>query len=165
MYEIKIRSWLKSDFTVVRKILLQTWLETYSFIPEEDIHFHFEKFYNEAKLNILYTDPHTQCFISELDEAPVGWMKLFNNVSQKRFYVSSLYVLPKFQGYGLGKRLMSKAEEIASSKHYDRIWLGVMKENKKALNWYEKQGFDFIEEEPFQMGKTTVMHLIGYKLL
>lgn len=165
MYEIKIRSWLKSDFTVVRKILLQTWLETYSFIPEEDIRFHFEKFYNEDKLNLLFIDPHTQCFISELDEISVGWIKLFNNVSQNRFYVSSLYVLPKFQGYGVGTKLMDKAEEIAKSKNYDHIWLGVMNENKKALNWYQKQGFNFIEEEPFQMGKTTVMHLIGYKLL
>lgn len=165
MSEIKIRKWMKSDFKSVRKILLQTWLKTYSFIPEKDLHIHFEKFYNEAKLNILYTDPYTQCFISELNGTPAGWMKLLNNVSQKRFYVSSLYVLPEFQGFGIGKALMNKADETARSKNYDRIWIGVMSENKRALNWYTKQGFIFPEEEPFQMGNTTVMHLIGYKLI
>lgn len=163
MSEIKIRSWSRNDFAIVRKILLQTWLATYSFIPEEDIRFHLEKFYSEEKLNLLYNDPNTQCFISEDAGSPVGWMKLFDNKSQKRFYVSSLYVLPEFQGYGIGKLLMNKAEEIAKSKKYDKIWLGVMSDNKNALKWYEKHGFYFPEEEPFQMGNTRVMHLIGYK--
>lgn len=165
MPQTKIRSWLKSDFKTVRKILTETWLDTYSFIPEEDILFHLDKFYSEEKLNILFIDPYTHCFITESDGLSSGWMKLYDNKSQKRFYVSSLYVLPQFQGSGIGKILMNKAEEIARQKGYDRIWLGVMKDNIKALEWYKKIGFNFVEEEPFQMGKTVVMHLIGYKLI
>lgn len=165
MSQIKIRSWYKSDFKTVKKILSETWADTYSFIPEEDISFYLEKFYGEEKLNILFIDPNTQCFIPEFDGISVGWMKLYDNKSQKRFYVSSLYVLPKYQGCGIGKNLMNKAEEIARQKGYDRIWLGVMKENIKALEWYKKNCFNFVEEAPFQMGKTEVMHLIGYKLI
>lgn len=165
MPQIIIRTWLKSDFKAVRKILSETWLDTYRFIPDDDILSHLEKYYSEEKLNILFLDPYTQCFISESDGIPSGWMKLYDNKSQKRFYISSLYVLPKFQGFGIGKHLMNKAEEIAKQKNYDRIWLGVMKDNVKALEWYKKNNFYFDEEEPFQMGKTVVMHLIGYKLI
>lgn len=165
MPQIKIRRWSKSDFKTVRKILADTWLDTYSFIPEEDILFYLDKFYSEEKLAILFIDPYSQCFISEFDEIPAAWMKLYDNKSQERLYVSSLYVLPQFQGFGIGKLLISNAAEVAKQKSYDRIWLGVMKDNNKALVWYNKIGFNFIEEEPFQMGKTVVTHLIGYKLI
>jgi hypothetical protein len=40
-----------------------------------------------------------------------------------------------------------------------------MKQNIKALEWYKNLGFVFVEEEPFQMGLTGVMHLIGYKTI
>ena len=103
--------------------------------------------------------------IAEINSKPIGWMKLFEDQINKRFYVSSLYVLPGFQGYGIGKKLLNKAYDIAKQKHYDRVWLGVMNKNVKALEWYKNIGFVFIEEDPFQMGSTEVMHLIGYKLI
>ncbi|MEJ5261664.1 MAG: GNAT family N-acetyltransferase [Ignavibacterium sp.] len=165
MQNFSIREWSVEDFAAVRKILLETWLDTYTFIPEEDIRYHLEKFYSIEKLQQLSIDPNTVCFIAEVDKKPVGWMKLYDNEDQKRFYISSLYVLPAFQGYGIGKKLLEKAQSIARKKKYDRVWLGVMKDNYKALMWYEKNDFHFVEEEPFQMGKTTVIHLIGYKLI
>lgn len=165
MRNILIKDWSEKDFSTVRKILLETWFNTYTFIPEEDIRFHLEKFYTIEKLQQLYTDSNTNCFMAEVNENPIGWMKLYNNEDQKRFYVSSHYVLPDYQGFGIGRKLLEAAESLAGKMNYDRIWLGVMKDNIKALNWYKKIGFYFIEEEPFQMGKTIVIHLIGYKLI
>jgi len=82
-----------------------------------------------------------------------------------KFFISSLYVLPELQGYGIGKKLLVKAEEIAAKLKYEKVWLGVMKDNVKALEWYKKIGFQFVEEEPFKMGDTEVLHLIGYKVI
>ena len=92
-------------------------------------------------------------------------MKLFNDEMADKFFISSLYVLPEFQGYGIGKKLLLQAEEIAAKLKHDKVWLGVMKDNIKALEWYRKIGFQFVEEEPFKMGETEVMHLIGYKVI
>lgn len=165
MRNILIRNWSEKDFSAVRKILLETWLNTYTFIPEEDIRSHLEKFYKIEKLYQLYTDSNTNCFIAEINESPIGWMKLYTNEDEKRFYVSSLYILPDHQGCGIGRKFLEVAESLAGKMYYDKIWLGVMKDNNKALNWYKKIGFNFIEEEPFQMGNTSVIHLIGYKLV
>jgi len=165
MKNVLIRNWCEKDFPAVRKILLETWLDTYTFIPEEDIRFHLEKFYSIKKLKQLIVDSNTNCFIAEVNESPIGWMKLYNNEDQKRFYVSSLYILPDYQGYGIGRKFLEAAESLAGKMNYDRIWLGVMKDNIKALNWYKKIGLNFTEEEPFQMGKTSVIHLIGYKVI
>lgn len=163
--EITLRIWTKKDFPIVREILLVTWKDTYAFIPEKDILTHFENYYSEKKLNELYNNANVKGIMAEYENRSIGWMKLFDDYINKRYYISSLYVLPEFQGYGAGKKLFLKGEEFASKLKYDRIWLGVMKDNIKALNWYKNIGFDFIEEEPFKMGGTEVMHLIGYKIL
>jgi ribosomal protein S18 acetylase RimI-like enzyme len=163
--EIIIRYWIKEDFQTVRNILLVTWKDTYNFIPEQDILTHLENYYNEAKLFDLFNNPNVVGILAQVENASAGWMKLYDDYLAKKFYISSLYVLPQFQGYGIGGKLLSKADEIAVKFKYDKVWLGVMKENTKALDWYEKIGFKFVEEEPFKMGETEVIHLIGYKVI
>ncbi len=163
--EINIRNWTKDDFSIVKNILLVTWKDTYSFIPEEDILTHFEKFYSNEKLLELLEDPFSLGIIAEVNSNSAGWMKLFEDKINKKFFISSLYVLPQFQGYGLGKKLLQEAYSVAKDKLYSKVWLGVMKQNVKALEWYKNLGFIFNIEEPFQMGSKEVMHLIGYKVI
>ena len=163
--EITLRNWTKEDFPIVKNILLTTWKNTYSFIPEEDILTHFEKLYSEDRLIEILNDPFSKGIIAEVNSVPAGWLKLFEDLINKKFFVSSLYVLPEYQGFGLGKKLLNEAYRIAKEKHFSKVWLGVMKQNVKSLDWYKNLGFVFDEEEPFQMGKTQVMHLIGYKVI
>ena len=113
----------------------------------------------------ILNDPFSKGIIAEVNSVPVGWLKLFEDLINKKFFVSSLYVLPEYQGFGLGKKLLNEAYRIAKEKHFPKVWLGVMKQNVKSLDWYKNLGFVFDEEEPFQMGKTRVMHLIGYKII
>ncbi|HOJ06905.1 MAG: GNAT family N-acetyltransferase [Ignavibacteriota bacterium] len=161
--EINIREWTKSDFSIVKNILLTTWKDTYSFIPIKDIEKYFYEFYSDDRLKEILIDPFSSGILAEVNSKSVGWMKLFDNYVEKKLFVSSLYVLPKFQGFGIGKKLLNHAYSIAEQKKYNKVWLGVMKQNTKSLEWYIKLGFEFVKEEPFQMGSTSVTHLIGYK--
>ncbi|MFZ1520010.1 MAG: GNAT family N-acetyltransferase [Ignavibacteriaceae bacterium] len=163
--EITIRNWTIEDFSIVKNILLITWKNTYTFIPEEDILSHFEKHYSEDRLIEILNDPFSNGIIAEVNSVPAGWLKLFEDHINKKFFVSSLYVLPDYQGFGLGKKLLNEAYRIAKEKRFSKVWLGVMKQNVKSLEWYKNLGFIFDEEEPFQMGSTQVMHLIGYKVI
>jgi len=162
---INLRNWTKEDFPIVKNILLITWKNTYTFIPEKDILSHFEKHYSEERLIEIFDDPFSNGIIAEVNSVPAGWLKLFEDHINKKFFVSSLYVLPEFQGFGLGKKLLNEAYRIAKEKRFSKVWLGVMKQNVKSLEWYQNLGFIFNEEEPFQMGSTQVMHLIGYKII
>ncbi len=163
--EITIRNWTRDDFSIVKNILLETWKNTYTFIPEKDILSHFEKHYSEDRLIEILNDPFSKGIIAEVNSVPAGWLKLFEDLINKKFFVSSLYVLPEYQGYGIGRKLLEEAYKIAREKHFNKVWLGVMKQNVKSLEWYQNLGFVFDEEEPFQMGSTQVMHLIGYKII
>lgn len=163
--EIKIRNWTRVDFPIVKNILLTTWKNAYTFIPEEDILSHFEKHYSEDRLIEILNDPFSKGIIAEVNSISAGWLKLFEDHINKKFFVSSLYVLPEYQGFGIGKKLLNEAYRIAKEKQFSKVWLGVMKQNEKSLEWYKKIGFVFAEEEPFRMGSTEVMHLIGFKII
>ena len=53
--------------------------------------------------------------------------------------VFALYVLPEYFGKGVGRSLMEAALE--QMKEYPEIRLWVLKENKRAIRFYQKCGF------------------------
>ena len=164
--KIVTRSWQESDLASIRRIIWQSWISTYSsFIPENDLRSYFDTHYTDASLLSMFGDPLTHGFVAEMDDQIAGYVRLFFNRDEKRLYVPSLYFLPEFQGQGMGKRLLEAAEGYAKEKHLDELWIGVMVKNRQALVFYRKVGFQFVREEPFTMGNTTVSHLIGYKKL
>ncbi|OLS21000.1 MAG: Mycothiol acetyltransferase [Candidatus Heimdallarchaeota archaeon LC_3] len=56
-------------------------------------------------------------------------------------YIADITVNTDFQGKGIGKYLLSKALLNLKSKGCHRVKLHVTKDNKKAVNLYEKLGF------------------------
>ncbi len=161
---IVVRSWQKSDLDSIRRITWESWISTYvSFIPEGDLKSYFNIHYTEESFLSMFGDPSVRGFIAEMDGQAAGYTRLFFNRDENRLYVSSLYLLPSFEGQGMGSRLLEAAEGWATEKGLDEFWIGVMVKNRQALDFYKKVGFQFVREEPFTMGKTTVSHLIGYK--
>jgi ribosomal protein S18 acetylase RimI-like enzyme len=161
--KISFRRWELADIEHVRRILLDTWLETYSsFIPHDDILGYLDEHYDHETIKSLVEDPDVVGFVAEVDGAIAGYERTFYNKEEKRLYVQQLYILPKYQGLGFGKQLMAFAAEHAKTYDLDRVWLGVMVENTYALLWYQKMGYQIVEKEPFTMGKTIVEHYIGY---
>ncbi len=154
-----------ADYPQVIELLKLSWAEAYDFIPEEDRENYLATFYTEEKFRQFLENELNECLSLWEKEKIIGWMRLEENPTQKEFHLASIYLHPDFQGQGIGKRLIELAFEKGRDKGYDKIWLGVMEQNKPTLKWYEKLGFIFIRKEPFQMGKTEVPHLIGYKKL
>jgi len=163
---IIFRKWNQNDFEQVYKILQESWDKAYSsFIPKEDLTFYLNQTYNTKKLEELFDNANAFCFVAEVDGMAVGWLKLTIDITENRFYLSSIYVLPEFQKLKIGKQLMEISFTSAKEKGFSEIWIGVMDNNINALQWYEKTGFVFEEKLPFKMGNTEVQHFIGKKIL
>jgi len=159
-----VRGWRIEDLPDVRRIMWDTWLATYaSFIPLEDLRGYLDEHYSLQALTELFHAPDVNGFIAEVAGTAAGCERTSFNNADRRFYISSLYILPLYQGRGLGGQLLKEAEQCARTYGATAVWLGVMEQNAGALAWYRKLGFEFIEESPFTMGHTTVNHLIGYK--
>ena len=163
---VAVRKWKQSDLPAIQQVAWDTWADAYgAFIPESDRRFFHEAYYALDKLKNLYISGLVDGCVALADDEIVGYSKTYWNEQRSEFYVTSLYVLPKYQKFGLGKMMLEYGMEIARKYDVDRIWLGVMVDNKPAIEWYERQGFTFIENRPFTIGKTTVDDLIGYKLI
>ncbi len=159
-----VRGWCEADLETVRRITWTTWLDAYgSFIPGPDLKAHFDTAYTIRELAKLHASPHFRGLLAEVNGEPAGYAKVRYAPGETRCYVSSLYVLPEYQGHGLGRLLLKKAEEHALTFGVKEIWLGVMVQNAAALAWYLRNGFVFVEEQPFTMGSTSVPHRIGYR--
>ena len=55
--------------------------------------------------------------------------------------IDDVYVLPKFRGRGIGKRLVVESLKKMKDKSVNAVRLIVLKENKTAIKLYEKLGF------------------------
>lgn len=162
--QVRIRPWERDDLPAVQRVTWESWLATYSaFIPQNDLQAYFETHYNMAALAALFNSLEVNGWVADVDKTIAGYLKTQRNDNEKRFYVSSVYVLPAYQGKGIGMKLLRAAETCALANHFADVWLGVMAQNANALAWYKKIGFQFVEAAPFSMGQTTVNHLIGYK--
>ena len=158
-----IRKWTTHDLPVIQNVLWKTWMEAYSsFLPESDLKSYFSEHYDLEALTELFNNPLVSGYVAEVDGSVVGFMRTTKDWEENKFYVSSVYILPPFQKKGLGLALMKKAAEEAASSHLDRVWVGVMVQNRDARQWYERMGYVVMRTEPFTMGASTVEHDIGY---
>ena len=161
-----VRPWRLSDLPAIQQVAWDTWTAAYGeFIPEEDRREFHIAYYSLDKLQYLFGTKEAEGCVTVLDEQIVGYSKTFWNKQRQEFFITSLYVLPEFQKLSLGKQMLKFGIEAARKYNVDRVWLGVMIDNKPAIQWYLKQGFVFVENKPFTIGKTTIEDLIGYKLI
>ncbi len=64
-------------------------------------------------------------------------------------------ILPSMQGKGCGKKLIETFETYLQKKNVPGVHLGVSSENKNAIGFYQKLGFEIIDEKDWGllMGK------------
>jgi diamine N-acetyltransferase len=164
--QVVIRDWVDTDIPSVQHIAWTTWLATYgSFIPERDMQAFFDEYYTAQALMQFCGGDLARGFIAHAGETAAAFAKTMLNPSDQKFYLNSLYALPEHQGKGIGSMLLRRCQDFARTLGASEIWLGVMTKNTAALDWYRNIGFQFVHEEPFTMGQTTVQHLIGYRTI
>lgn len=89
---------------------------------------------NQKAMKDVYF-PMSQSYIIEENDSIVGFISVVDN------YLAALFVDANEQGKGYGKMLL---EQVKDQKEY--LELKVYQENKKALGFYLKNGFNILEE-------------------
>lgn len=68
--------------------------------------------------------------------------------------MSRLYLLKEFFGLNLGKELFNFNLNLSKENNQQGIWLAVWIENKRAINFYHKMGFQKVGSFDFEISKT-----------
>jgi len=156
---IKLIKCQEKDLEKLIEISRVTYYESFENLCSKKI---MDQYLNDAfhprKLLQELTNKNTKFYFLYADETIVGYIKL-NELSaqsdikdETSIELERIYVIKKYQGKGLGEFLLKKSIEFAREKSKKYLWLGVWKKNKKAIKFYEKNGFKKFAEHDFYMG-------------
>ncbi|WP_282112445.1 GNAT family N-acetyltransferase [Maribacter stanieri] len=103
-------------------------------------------------------NPNSDFFFAYHDNEIVAYFKV--NVVEAQsdikrddsIELERIYVLSQFQGLGIGEKLLDHIKKLASEKNKKMLWLGVWQENKKAVKFYERHGFEKFDTHPYFIG-------------
>lgn len=75
-------------------------------------------------------------------------------LQSKKIYLGMLTVLPKMQAGGVGKQLLTAAEQYALTNNFDTIMITVISIRSELIAWYERRGYKKTGEiKPFPTKK------------
>lgn len=75
----------------------------------------------------------------------------------------AIYILPEFQGQGIGSLLLKKAESGLKELGFDHYYLWVLAKNRHARRFYERHGWQNAEIQQYQMILDQRVKLIQYQ--
>ena len=170
---IKIEQINNSHIEALQQIGRQTFSETFAESNSaENMAKYLEEAYSFEKLNEELNNPNSIFYFAMLDEKVIGYLKLNMGGSQTELKdndaleIERIYVLKDFHGKKVGQLLFDKAIAIAKAQQVAYIWLGVWEENKKALQFYTKNGFIEFDQHVFVLGdeaQTDIMMKLELK--
>jgi ribosomal protein S18 acetylase RimI-like enzyme len=156
---IKIEQINHSHIAALQQIGRQTFSETFAESNSaENMAKYLEEAYSFEKLNDELNNPNSFFYFAMLDEKVIGYLKLNMGGSQTELKdndaleIERIYVLREFHGKKVGQILFDKAIEVANKQLVAYVWLGVWEENKRALQFYTKNGFIEFDQHVFVLG-------------
>lgn len=154
---IKIKQLTHSEVLIVNQLAREIWPKVYDYLlSKEQIDYMLDWMYDTNTLMEQAMTGHL-FYIVTVEGAPKGFMSLEANYPENdTLRLHKLYVHPEVQEKGLGKKLLSYAEEIAKELDLATLNLNVNRKNK-AVEFYKKEGFSIVKEEDINIGKGFVM--------
>ena len=158
--DITIRRARPGDETALALVGQATFLETFSgVIDGAAIIAHCARAHSVAQYAQWLEDSDTAIWLVEVapGNAPVGFMVVTGPDlpmadPSSDLEIKRIYLLSRFQGGGIGKRLLGHATAQAKSVGAARLLLGVYSGNAPALGFYRQQGFTNLTTRQFTVG-------------
>lgn len=143
----------------LREIAIQTFSETFlAENDEEQMKKYIDDKLSIEKLQEELSNEQSEFYFAKVDHQIIGYLKINIEDAQTEklgntcMEVERIYVLHKFHGLKVGQELLNKSKTLAKEKHLEFIWLGVWENNKRAIQFYEKNGFVVFDKHLFLLG-------------
>lgn len=159
MPDISLRLATSRDAEIIADLSRQTFYETFA---SQNTTSDMEKFMNEQftrkKLIQEVGEPWLIFFLAFMDNEPVGYLKMRDGavppelVGQASIEIARIYSIQNMIGKGVGKKLMQASHDVATQRKKQILWLAVWKENQRAIDFYERWGFEIFGEQGFLLG-------------
>ncbi|RLQ92228.1 GNAT family N-acetyltransferase [Planomicrobium sp. Y74] len=153
--KFKIRNMKAKDIKDVQQVAKTSWNDTYEGIIPALIQENF--------LNSAYSDEMmkrrldvSSLYVAEAEAQIVGFANFSKVKEEGEMELGAIYLLPEFQGKGVGTALLN--EGIKNAQNASRVFINVEKENKTGVTFYKAKNFKTLSEfEDDLEGHITIM--------
>ena len=156
--DITIRKVEEKDAGIFQTIRVTVWKDAYAHIFPESVFENQQKKLSEYIANTpkRLLDDNFNYYLAEVDKKPVAIM-VVAKISEYEHYASlgyadlqALYILPHYQGLGIGTKLFKYAVNLIADQGAEKMVIGVLKDNQMAQKAYKKWGGKLDNyEQPF----------------
>ena len=159
MFSVKKAENSKSVIETINRLAWLAFPATYrGLLTPDQIVFMMNWMYSPANISGQMQNNHTY-FICYWDSKECGYFSV-EKQGEDLFHLQKIYLLPEFQGKGIGKLMFEKAVDFvkqSKSERAGKIELNVNRYNSKALKFYTKMGMKKIFEGDFDIGNGYLM--------
>jgi ribosomal protein S18 acetylase RimI-like enzyme len=168
--DLQIRRADKRDAATVALIGRVTFRETFGHLFENhagDLRAYLDRTFNVAKIECSLLQARNSYWLALVDGLPVGYAKLKYPSPALRLgadlaaQLQKIYLLKEFAGQGIGDPLLETVLAHASMLNPECVWLDVLKQNERAIRFYQKRGFVAAGDDNYTIGaQTFLFHLM-----
>lgn len=153
---VEIRKAGLADLPQIQAIVYETWPVAYGeILSEAQLKYMLETFYNLPALEQTLEHGH-EYYIALEGTIAVGFIGIQAFPECNELKLHKFYVLPQFQGKGIGNMLFEKAVSEAKNHGFSRFFLNVNRFNK-AIQYYESKGMRICKQEDIAIGNGYLM--------
>ena len=163
--DIVYRNAKVEDYKDIYYVSCYSWEETYrGFMPDSYLDDRINNFVERSLKTKAYLEKLDSMgdldkyLVCEIDGKIIGicqYMKSQNDNYRNSGLLGALYILKKYQGFGIGKELFKRAILGLKDMGYNSIYLECLTGNK-ALDFYKKYGGDVLENINYPISDFTV---------
>ena len=137
-----IRKAVQKDFSDIAKVHVHSWHDTYlDILPMSYINEMTNLAKKTAMWEQILRQPEVEVWVAQDGDTIVGFIGY--HAQNERYKITTLYILPTYQYQGIGSALMDTSlQDITATNAAARFHLWVLEANTKAINFYEKHGFE-----------------------
>lgn len=157
---IKIHQATIGDIPVIQRIAYHTWPVTFEHILSmEQLTYMLDMMYSTVSLAQQFQQRgHTFLLAGIGEQEPMGFAAFeINYQGSPVTKIHKIYILPDGQGKGLGRSLFKHISQESIEKGNRVLSLNVNRNNSKAVEFYQKNGFEVVGEEDIQIGQGYLM--------
>ena len=141
---IEIRPATPTHIDGIQRVAEQAWYSAHEpIVGAETVDEFLEKYYDAETFRSLIENDAIFPVAVASESNVVGFASASpDNDCASTYHLGRIYILPDRWGEGIGRRLLADIEQTVERRGGERIKLGVMAENERAVKFYESANYE-----------------------
>ncbi|KZS41949.1 hypothetical protein AWE51_00460 [Aquimarina aggregata] len=171
---MKLKKAVLQDILTLQKVCKESYTQVFAdHWTENGLTLYLKREFGDKRLSAELIDSSIAYYFIIVENENIGFLKINYKSSYKLSELNNcelekIYVLPKFSGKGIGKKVMIELIGLIKKKQKKVLFLCVIDTNINAISFYKKIGFKFHSKTRLEIAhfkdELRGMHRMSLKL-